>query len=176
MEYLLNQLKLFENNLISPDFFFSKFPLDYWSKFVLTGGQFHSGNTQNQRLISDTWRGWAIPLIQDPLSNDFLFEHDIEEVNDDLERILNLDPMFIMKKYLNYYDYVFKRRIYDRFAEHLIKIKIPLLISAHRDYNNTNEFYFDRTHSGWFTKSNITYTGTCIPKSWVKSYKPCFFS
>ena len=61
-----------------------------------------------------------------------------------------------MKNYLNYYDYVFKRRIYDRFAEHLIKIKIPLLISALRDYNNTNEFNFDRTHSGWFTKSYIT--------------------
>lgn len=144
LSFFLNLVKDFKNNLISPEFFFSKVPADVWAKFLISGASDHGNNFQNQRLVSDPWSGKYLPLPVDSVFDlNELLEHNIDRnyYNNDRDNALDSDPYFIFLKYKIYYDYIFKKKILNNLANFLKKKKPQLLNSAKRDFHFIKNIY-----------------------------------
>jgi len=129
LSFFLNLVKDFKNNLISPEFFFSKVPADVWAKFLISGASDHGNNFQNQRLVSDPWSGKYLPLPVDSVFDlNELLEHNIDRnyYNNDRDNALDSDPYFIFLKYKIYYEYIFKKKILNNLINFLKKKKKKL--------------------------------------------------
>ena len=157
LENHLKQLSFFEGKNITSDEFFNYFPPEIWAKFILSGAGVHGTNYHNQRLFIDPWSGWAIPIIKDPNYGKSLSIDDIiysaDNSLDRLERLLNLDPYFIYKKYLIYHEYVYKKKIYLNIINKINSIKEPLInsIISDFDFNYFRNQYFNHSQ---FNKPN----------------------
>ena len=143
LKYFLKLLIDFQKNLISPDFFFSKIPADDWAKFLISGASDHGGDDQNQRLISDPWTGYYLPLPVDSVFNiNHLFEHNIDRnFFNYRDRVLNSDPYFILRKYSIYYNEIFVKKVLLDLSNYFEKLKSKLNNSAERDYHYIRNIY-----------------------------------
>ena len=143
LTYFFQLLKDFNNNTISPNFFFSKIPADIWAKFLISGASEHGSNIQNQRLLSDPWSGQYHPLPVDSVFdlNGFL-DHNLERnMFNYRDMTLNADPYFVFLKYKKYYEYIFEQKLLISFANSLEELKPKLLNSAKRDYHFIRGIY-----------------------------------
>ena len=162
LENHLNQLSFFEGNNISSDEFFNYFPPEIWAKFILSGSGVHGTNYHNQRVFIDPWSGWAIPIIKDPNYGKSLSINDIiyspNNSLDRLERLFNLDPNFIYKKYLIYDEYVFKKKIYLDLIYEINFIKESLINSIVNDFdfNYFRNNYFNNSQFNKLSKEDIS--------------------
>ena len=159
LKYFLKLLIDFQKNLISPDFFFSKIPADDWAKFLISGASDHGGDDQNQRLISDPWTGYYLPLPVDSVFNiNHLFEHNIDRnFFNYRDRVLNSDPYFILRKYSIYYNEIFVKKVLLDLANYFEKLKFKLNNSAERDYHYIRNIYekkIERKKINLFTNNN----------------------
>lgn len=143
LKYFFKLLVDFQNNLISPDLFFSKIPVDIWAKFLISGASDHGGNSQNQRLLSDPWTGFYYPLPVDSVFDiNHLFQHNIDRnFFNYRDRVLNSDPYFIYNKYSIYFDQIFRKKVLIELANYLEESRVKLINSSERDYHFIRNIY-----------------------------------
>lgn len=131
----LKQIKSFGNGSISPNIFFDYFPLDKWAKEFLSGGNGHTSNLHNQRLMIDEWSGEATRVMHDPLLFSSVINGEIDIARDSLEKTFALDPLFNYTKY-KYHEYYFKNKIIlSKVVQDINNQKKELINSINDDFH-----------------------------------------
>lgn len=131
----LKKLKSFGNGSLDIDTLYEYFPLEKWAKEFLTGGNNHTTNFHNQRLMIDEWSGEATRVMHDPSDDQSVIKNKINIANDSVERIMGVDPLFNYTKF-KYHNYYFKKNtILSKVAEKIRNQKEELINSIFNDFH-----------------------------------------
>lgn len=131
----LKQLKSFENRSISEEILFNYFPLKKWAKEFLSGGNNHTTNLHNQRLMIDEWSGEATRIMHDPDDERSVINGIINVANDEIEKVISLDPLFNYTKLKYHYEYFKEKKILLDVSKEIGNIKEQLINSIYNDFH-----------------------------------------
>lgn len=132
--------------------FYSKFStyidIDVWARYsayLIISQNHHHTAWHNARLIFDPWNGKITPIITDPEIYKYIKnEEDVSNLDfstNDMIKLLNLNPLFIDKKYFYINNFLKNKSIIDASIKNIELKKELILGSASRDPSLKNSYF-----------------------------------